>query len=126
MLPDFGRYSQSVWAATTSAVSGAGPGGDAFAERSTVRASSAASLFDDAHTACEVGLALLRLNGDMSCNDDHGYAPVLSLFLSPSCPARRAVPQRWTSRAGENSSFGNPNQPANIDRSRTVARPLIE
>src|SRR5918992_2964019 len=46
-----------------------------------------ASLLDDAHTAREVRLALLRLNGDVSCNDDHGCAPV----LSPSCPARRAV-----------------------------------
>jgi hypothetical protein len=30
-----------------------------------------ASLFDDAHTARKVGLALPRLNGDVSCNDDH-------------------------------------------------------
>src|SRR5918996_1269111 len=57
-------------------------------DRDVEAANCPASLFDDAHTACEVGVALLRLNGDVSCNDDHGCAPV----LSPSCPARRAVP----------------------------------
>ena len=61
-----------------------------LADRDVEAANCPASVFDDAHTAGKVGLSLLRLNGDVSCNDDHVCAPV----LSPSCPARRAVPLR--------------------------------
>jgi len=32
-----------------------------------------ACLFDDAHAAREVGLALLGLDGDVSCDDDDGW-----------------------------------------------------
>jgi len=35
--------------------------------------------FDDAHTAREVGLALFRVDRDVSCDDDHGFAPHLEL-----------------------------------------------
>jgi hypothetical protein len=56
-------------------------------DREIETASCPASRFGDAHLAREVGLALLRLDGDVSCNDDHGCAPV----PSPSCPARPAV-----------------------------------
>lgn len=59
MLPDSGRYSQSVSAATTSAVSGAGPRGRRSGRAQHSQSSSATSLFYDAHTAREVGLALL-------------------------------------------------------------------
>ena len=48
-------------------------GGDGEVEA----ASCPACLFDDAHAAREVGLALLGLDGDVSCNDDHGCAPLL-------------------------------------------------
>jgi hypothetical protein len=58
-------------------------GGDGDVEAS----SCPARLFDDAHAAREVGLALLRLDGDVSCNDDHGYAPLLT-FSCWAGPAR--------------------------------------
>src|SRR5918999_5833527 len=35
-----------------------------------------ASLFDNGHAAREVGRALLRLDRDVSCDDDHGCAPL--------------------------------------------------
>src|SRR4029453_19649969 len=52
-------------------------------------ASCPACLFDDAHAAREVGLALLGLDGDVSCNDDHGAL----LFCTPM---HRATRQRIT------------------------------
>ena len=58
-------------------------GGDGEVEA----ASGPACQFDDAHTALKVGLALLGLDGDVSCNDDHGCASL----LPPSCPARPTV-----------------------------------
>jgi hypothetical protein len=60
------------------------------AARDVEAANCPASLFDDAHRARKLGLGLLRLYGDVSCNDDRVCAPV----LSPSCPARRAGPLR--------------------------------
>jgi hypothetical protein len=54
------------------------------ADREVEAANSSASLFDNARTVREVGLALQRLNGDVSCNDDHGCAPAL---LPPVQPA---------------------------------------
>jgi hypothetical protein len=41
-----------------------------------------ASLFDNAHAAREVGLALLRVDRDVSCDDDHGCAPFRCLRVS--------------------------------------------
>ncbi|MGX7729670.1 hypothetical protein ACWPOB_10390 [Rhodococcus sp. 2H158] len=58
------------------------------AERDVEASHCPASLFDEAHTARKVGLAPSRLDGEVSCNYDHGRAPI----LSP--PARRAVPLR--------------------------------
>src|SRR5829696_194927 len=47
-------------------------GGDGEVEA----ASCPACPFDDAHAAREVGLTLLGLDGDVSCDDDHWCAPL--------------------------------------------------
>jgi hypothetical protein len=47
-----------------------------------------ASLFDNADGAREVGLALLRVDRDVSCDDDHGCVPFRSLRVSRHLPSR--------------------------------------
>jgi hypothetical protein len=47
-----------------------------------------ASLFHNAHGAREVGLARLRVDRDVSCDDDHGCAPFRSLRVSRRLPSR--------------------------------------
>jgi hypothetical protein len=59
-------------------------GGDGKVEA----ASCSASLSDNAHAAREVGLALLRVDRDVSCDDDHGCAPLPKFFASQGISRR--------------------------------------
>jgi hypothetical protein len=54
------------------------------ADRDVEAANCPTSLFDDAHTARGVGLAMLRLNGDVSCNDDQCALQSCRLRVQPA------------------------------------------
>ena len=79
-----------------------------------------ASLFDDAYAAREVGLALLRVDRDVACDDDHGCAPL----PKSSCVKASAIAYVQTARVPETHQ-GVPLRTAGLDEGGGCKRSAI-
>lgn len=90
-------------------------GGDGKVEATTCLA----TLFDDAHAARKIGIALLGFDHDASCDDDHGCAS----SLTSSCRAGPAPHNLLDTASARNSSAGrSPTRCSGVRYGRGSAR----